>query len=156
MGLDPAAALDLRRAIAALAPEHTVLLTTHDMAEADALCHEITMVNKGLIVAQARPEQLKWRVAGSRRVVVSAQPSPNGKLAEINDRLSALSGVRDVRKSVGDSGGTEWTILCADTAVALDQALAILRDCHTPITTVRVIEPTLEDVFLTLAGRSLE
>jgi ABC-2 type transport system ATP-binding protein len=55
IGLDPAAALDLRQAIAALVPNHTVLLTTHDMAQADTLCREIAIVDKGLIVAQGAP-----------------------------------------------------------------------------------------------------
>jgi ABC-2 type transport system ATP-binding protein len=59
IGLDPAAAIEVRRLIASLVPEHTVLLTTHDMNEADALCHDLAIVDRGLIVARGTPAELK-------------------------------------------------------------------------------------------------
>ena len=156
IGLDPAAALDLRRAIAALVPAHTVLLTTHDMFEADTLCREIAIVDKGLIVAQGSPQQLKERVAGSRRIVVSTMATLDGRRAEIEAQVNRLPGVRGLSQELTDGGGTEWTILCVDTATTLDGTLAVLRRSEAPISGVRVIEPTLEDAFLALAGRSFE
>jgi ABC-2 type transport system ATP-binding protein len=156
IGLDPAAAVDLRAAIAALVPEHTVLLTTHDMAEADALCREIAIVDQGLIVAQGTPVELKARVGGVRRVVVATNASLDGHAAQFERGLANIPDVRAVSRAVGEEGTVEWTLLCSDTATTLDDALAILRDRHTPIRAVRVIEPTLEDVFLSIAGRSFE
>jgi ABC-2 type transport system ATP-binding protein len=156
IGLDPAAAVDLRRAIAALVPEHTVLLTTHDMAEAGALCREIAIVDRGLIVAQGTPDQLKARVGGVRRVVVSTGGSLDGFAAQVEERLAGLPDVRGINRDVDEAGGVEWTLLCSDTTATLDDALAILRGCRTPVSAVRVVEPTLEDVFLSIAGRSFE
>ena len=156
IGLDPAAAVELRAAIAGLVPEHTVLLTTHDMAEADALCGEIAIVDRGLIVVQGTPEELKTRVSETRRILVATHASLNGRAAEIQGRLSGLPEVRGVSQEVVEGGGLEWTLLCADTASTLDETLAILRGYHLPISSVRVIEPTLEDVFLSVAGRSFE
>ncbi len=52
-------------------------------------------------------------------------------------------------------GGEELTVLCADTASTLDATLAVLRDRGASVSGVRVIEPTLEDVFLSIAGRTL-
>jgi ABC-2 type transport system ATP-binding protein len=155
IGLDPAAAVDLRRAIAALVPDHTVLLTTHDMVEADTLCREIAIVDRGLIVAQGTPQQLKERVAGARRIVVSTPATLDGRRAEIEAQANRLPGVRGLSQELTD-GGVEWTILCVDTAATLDGTLAVLRRCQTPISGVRVIEPTLEDAFLAIAGRSFE
>jgi ABC-2 type transport system ATP-binding protein len=156
IGLDPAAAVDLRRAVAALVPAHTVLLTTHDMHEADQLCREIAIVDRGLIVAQGTPAQLKARVAGERRVIVSTGRSLNGSAAEVEARLAELPGVRGVGQAVGATGGAELTILCADTAATLDGALALLRGHGATIAGLRVVEPTLEDAFLAIAGRSFE
>jgi len=156
IGLDPAAAMDLRAAIAALAPDHTVLLTTHDMAEADALCAEIAIVDKGLIVAQGTPLELKARVAGARRIVVSTAEPLDGLAAQIRDRLVVLPGVRDVRTCAGLDGSPQWTLLCSDTAVTLDETLAVMRSFHVPVQALQVIEPTLEDAFLAVAGRSFE
>lgn len=156
IGLDPASAVDLRRAIAALVPAHTVLLTTHDMHEADELCREIAIVDRGLIVAQGTPTELKARVAGERRVIVTTHDALNGHAATIDRHLAALPGVRGVGQELTEAGGTELTILCADTAVTLDETLATLRGHGASISGVRVVEPTLEDAFLAIAGRTFE
>jgi hypothetical protein len=50
----------------------------------------------------------------------------------------------------------EWTLLCGDTTSTLDEALALLRAKGVPVSGLRVIEPTLEDAFLAIAGRSFE
>jgi ABC-2 type transport system ATP-binding protein len=156
MGLDPASAVDLRRAVAALAPERTVLLTTHDMHEADQLCREIAIVDHGRIVAQGTPDELKALVAGERRVIVSTARALNGRAAVIGDELRRLAGVRGVNQVITARGGSELTLLCADTAVTLDGALATLRTHGAAVDGVRVVEPTLEDAFLAIAGRSFE
>jgi len=156
IGLDPAAAVDLRNAIAGLVPEHTVLLTTHDMAEADVLCREIAIVDKGLIVAQGTPQQLKARVAGSRRIVVSSASAVDGQMGRIEAELNRLPGVRGLSGETVDGGRREWTILCTSTTSTLDSTLAVLRQFDTPISGISVFEPTLEDAFLAIAGRSFE
>lgn len=156
IGLDPASAVDLRRAVAALVPDHTVLLTTHDMNEADQLCREIAIVDHGLIVAQGTPTELKARVAGERRVIVTTHDALNGHSAAIHRHLTALPGVRGVSQELTEAGGTELTIRCADTAVTLDGALAALRGHGAAISGLRVVEPTLEDAFLAIAGRTFE
>jgi len=156
IGLDPAAAVDLRRAIADLVPRHSVLLTTHDMNEADQLCHEIAIVDRGRIVAQGTPEALKTHVAAERRIVVSTALPLNGRGATLDAELSALSGVQAVRLQRDTAGGGELTIRCADTAATLDATLALLRGRGIAISGVRVVEPTLEDAFLCIAGRSFE
>lgn len=94
IGLDPAAAVDLRRAVAALVPDHTVLLTTHDMHEADQLCREIAIVDHGRIVAQGTPAELKAHVADERRVIVATEQALNGRGPAIKATCSAAGGAR--------------------------------------------------------------
>ncbi len=156
IGLDPAAAVDLRHAIGSLVPDHTVLLTTHDMQEADALCREIAIVDGGNIVARGTPEELKARVARERRIIVQTHAPLNGRSTEIGNRVAMLPGVRGATQDISDSGGLELTLLCANTAVTLDATLALLREYGATISGVRVVEPTLEDAFLAVAGRSFE
>jgi ABC-2 type transport system ATP-binding protein len=155
IGLDPAAAVDLRRAIAALVPERTVLLTTHDMHEADQLCREIAIIDHGRIVAQGSPTELKQRVEGERRIVVTTRERLEGSGAEIEEQFAQLPWTRSVRRAITAGGAAEFTILCAEIAATLDAALAILRDQEASVSSIQVIEPTLEDVFLSIAGRSL-
>ncbi len=156
IGLDPASAVDLRRAVAALVPNHTVLLTTHDMHEADQLCREIAIVDHGRIVAQGTPTELKALVAGGRRVVVATSQPLNGLAGDVTSRLRTIPSVRSVDQSMTDRGGTELTIFCNDTAQALDDALAIVRGYGMTVDGVRVLEPTLEDAFLAIAGGRLQ
>ncbi|HZU11287.1 MAG TPA: ABC transporter ATP-binding protein [Chloroflexota bacterium] len=155
IGLDPAAAIDLRRAIAALVPRHSVLLTTHDMHEADQLCREIAIVDRGRVVAQGTPAELKSRVSGARRVVIETHETLNGRALEVERAIGALEPVRSVSIRPEDRGAN-LTILCDDTARTLDDTLSLLRRYPATIRTVTVIEPTLEDVFLSVAGRSFE
>ena len=96
------------------------------------------------------------RVAGARRIVVSTRQALDGCGADIDARLSRLAGVRGVSLAASVAGGTDLTILCADTAVTLDETLAVLRGQGASISAVRVLEPTLEDAFLAIAGRSFE
>ncbi|HEU0028224.1 MAG TPA: ABC transporter ATP-binding protein [Ktedonobacterales bacterium] len=64
-GLDPRSKLDVQRFVAELRDTHdaTILLTTHDMDEADALCDRVAIIDGGRIVADGEPEELKAAVA---------------------------------------------------------------------------------------------
>ncbi|CAA9565339.1 MAG: Efflux ABC transporter, ATP-binding protein [uncultured Thermomicrobiales bacterium] len=69
-GLDPASARDLRRLVARLgAAGTTVFLTTHDMEEADELCHRVAFLSRGKLVALDAPRELKLRY-GKREAAV--------------------------------------------------------------------------------------
>ena len=71
-GLDPAARAEVHRMLAELkAAGTTVFLTTHDMAEADAVCDRIAILDEGRIVAEGAPASLKLRFARTRVVVAT-------------------------------------------------------------------------------------
>ena len=71
-GLDPAARAEVHRMLAELkSAGTTVFLTTHDMAEADAVCDRIAILDAGRIVAEGEPESLKLRFARNRVVVAT-------------------------------------------------------------------------------------
>src|ERR671936_1782397 len=93
IGLDPVGARELRATIAALAAAgKTVLLTTHYMFEADALCDRIAVINKGEIVAHGTPMDLKAGVADGRVVEIEVY----GTADEAVERLRPVEGVRGI------------------------------------------------------------
>ncbi len=93
IGLDPVGARELRATIASLVDAgKTVLLTTHYMFEADALCDRIAVINKGEIVAHGTPAQLKQNVAEGAVVEVEIFGIPEGTV----DRVRELPGVSAV------------------------------------------------------------
>ncbi len=163
IGLDPSAAIEIRELIASLVPEHTVLLTTHDMHEADILCREIAIVDRGLIVAQGSSQQLKAKARVDRRVIITLQAPAgvggNGNLPDahaIERRLSALPVVTHASYSVSGQGNPVLTIRCTETTATLDEALAILREAGAGVREIDVREPSLEDAFLAATGREFE
>jgi ABC-2 type transport system ATP-binding protein len=125
----------------------TVLLTTHNMEEADALCQRLAIVDHGRIIALGTPQELKSSVPGGYLVRVRfGQHSP-----DLLERLKTLSGVREVRSMenngadlYADRGGS----LVSDIANLAAAAKAELCDVH-------ISEPSLENLFLHHTGRSL-
>ena len=125
----------------------TVVLTTHNMEEADALCQRLVIVDHGKVIAQGTPAELKQSIPGGYllRLQFGKQPS------DLMQRLQSLAGVREVRAldSIGadvyaDRGGS----LIPEIASVAASAGAELRDVH-------ISEPSLENLFLHHTGRSL-
>ena len=158
IGLDPAAAIEVRELIANLVPEHTVLLTTHDMHEADVLCRDIAIVDRGLIVAQGSPSELKARADVDRRIIITLGDDPGRRWARAATirRLEAPPMISQVSIDPGDDAGLALTIRCTDTTAGLDEALAVLRESGIGIRGIEIREPSLEDAFLSATGREFE
>ena len=125
----------------------TILLTTHNMEEADALCQRLAIVDHGRVIAIGTPRELKASVPGGYLLRLRfGQPS-----AELLQRLRVLAGVREVRATDGagadiyaDRGGS----LVPEIATAALSANVELCDVH-------ISEPSLENLFLHHTGRSL-
>ena len=145
IGLDPVGARELRSTIAALRDTgKTVLLTTHYMFEADALCNRIAVIARGEIVAEGTPGDLKRGVA--ERTVVEIEAF--GVSDEALDRLRAVPGVTAV--SVEDREQTQVVLVQSATGLELTQRLLAQLDGE--VGRVAAREPTLEDAYVALVG----
>ncbi|HEV3170088.1 MAG TPA: ATP-binding cassette domain-containing protein [Actinocrinis sp.] len=146
-GLDPQSRANLWSHVRRLRDdlETTVFLTTHYLEEADALCDRILIIDSGRIVAEGTPEELKSRISGDL-VTIEVDDDPAAALTA----LEGLEGVRETSTSgrvlrvVVDSGGQ----ILLGIMRAMDAA-------SVPIASIQLARPTLDDVFLTLTGRSL-
>jgi ABC-2 type transport system ATP-binding protein len=147
-GLDPQSRANLWEHIRRLRAEQgvTVFLTTHYLDEADALSDRLIVIDDGRIVAEGTPDALKARVNGDR-VEVGVAPEQAADAAEIAGRLA---GAQEL--SV-DGGEVRFRVPRGD--VALPELLRALDAKSIPMLSVQVHRPTLDDVFLTLTGRSL-
>lgn len=156
IGLDPGAAIGVRELIAELAPDHTVLLTTHDMHEADILCREIAIIDQGLIVAEGLPTALKSETEIDRRVTITLADTSQYDRAKLERQLAELVSVVGATRGPDDAGQMRLELICTDTTNALDATLALLRERGTGVTAIDIREPSLEDVFLRATGREFE
>ncbi|SEF27496.1 ABC-2 type transport system ATP-binding protein [Amycolatopsis pretoriensis] len=147
-GLDPQSRANLWDHIRRLRAEQgvTVFLTTHYLDEADALSDRLIVIDDGRIVAEGTPDALKARVNGDR-VEVGVDPEQGADAAEIASRLAGA------HELSADGGVVRFRVPRGD--VALPELLRALDAKSIPMLSVQVHRPTLDDVFLTLTGRSL-
>lgn len=125
----------------------TILLTTHNMEEADALCHRLAIIDHGRVIALGTPLELKASVPGGYLVRLRfGHHSP-----DLLQRLQALPGVREVR--VSDGTGAD---IYADRGGSLVPEVANLAStARVELCDVHISEPSLENLFLHHTGRSL-
>jgi ABC-2 type transport system ATP-binding protein len=119
----------------------TVLLTTHYIEEADALCDRIAIIDQGHVIAQGAPSELKGRVKADVIQLTTAEPLDPA-------RLKAMPGVQDVR-----SQGDEWTLRVASAESAIPVLLTALD--RGSVKSISIEKPSLETVFLDLTGRRI-
>ncbi len=125
----------------------TVLLTTHNMEEADALCERLAIVDHGHVIAIGTPAELKATIPGGFLIRVRF----GNQTENVLNLLRSLAGVREVRAFdttgadiYADRGGS----LIPEIASAAVTSGAELHDVH-------ISEPSLENLFLHHTGRSL-
>ena len=148
-GLDPQARANLWTHVRGLRDTRgsTVFLTTHYLDEADALCDRILVIDSGEIVAEGSPEELKQRVSGDAIVLTAALASDVVRIAAIAAQLPGSTA------PVVDGSVVEVRVPQGRTQLA--GLLRTLDADGIEIDGVELRRPTLDDVFLTLTGRSL-
>jgi ABC-2 type transport system ATP-binding protein len=155
-GLDPHNRANLWEHILRMrsAYDMTIVLTTHYLDEADSMAERVVIVDHGRVIADDTAETLKAKLAGDRIVVTAAKhdgSDPGSDPGPDLARLAAqLPGARDV---VLDGVRIEARI--ADGPGSLPELLRAADAAGVRVATAAVHRPTLDDVFLTLTGRSL-
>jgi len=161
--LDPQSRLFLWEKIRELhARGLTILLTTHDMEEADQLCERIAVMDHGKILVNDSPEALKRTLPGSSALEVQTFTS-SAEHAHINQRISAvlgsLPGTAKVDVTSGESQdepGFYTHKLFGDNVHSLiGRAAQAVIEAGAEVRNVSVKKPSLEEVFLSLTGRHL-
>ena len=146
IGVDPVGARGLRQTIADLvAAGKTVLLTTHYMFEADALCDRIAVIAKGEIVGEGTPAELKARVVEGRVTEIEVFGADQVTV----ERVRALEGVTAV--AVENRDQKQILVVQATGERELTAPiLAVLNGVEVGRVSSR--EPTLEDAYVALVG----
>ena len=144
-GLDPRSRLIMWDIIKELAAgDTTILLTTQYMEEADRLAEDIVVIDRGTVISQGTPDELKARVGSERIELVIADGSD---FAAAERAICADGDHADPKKrtiSVATKGGVG----------ELKDVLDRLTRAGVEVETLSLHRPTLDDVFLTLTGRS--
>jgi ABC-2 type transport system ATP-binding protein len=146
-GLDPASRQRVWEAVRQLLAEGvTVLLTTQYLEEADALADRIVVIDRGRVVADDTPRELKEASRGARLEVTLTAPSPDA-VAIVAPLVSGPVHVSDDGRRVG-AGVDPVPGLATSVVRALDRAGIVVDN-------VEVRQPSLDDVFFALTGGHL-
>ncbi|OGO32047.1 MAG: MFS transporter [Chloroflexi bacterium RBG_16_54_18] len=142
IGLDPAQIIEVRNLIRELGREHTILLSTHILSEAQQVCNRVMIINKGRIVAEDTPELLQARLAGAKRVVVRVSGDSDG----LDSAIQKVAGVTQVNKI--EDGKIEF-----ETEPGRDPSPEVARavvEGGYSLVEFRPVGLSLEDIFLQL------
>ncbi|MBN8868436.1 MAG: ABC transporter ATP-binding protein [Solirubrobacterales bacterium] len=149
-GLDPEVRSEMWEEISALAADEgtTILLTTHYLEEADMLARNLAIVDQGRIVAEGTPDGLKKELKGD---AIQVGLGETREQTEIETALREVNGVSEVILN-------ERTLhaRAEDGARSVPSILAALDSAGITADTVTVARPSLDDVYLKYAGRTME
>ena len=147
-GLDPEARASMWEEISRLSGEEglTILLTTHYLEEADRLAQRLVIIDRGQVVVEGNPEQLKGELRGDAIHVELADAQDGSKVPAL---LNRLEGVREI---VVD--GRSFHARVDSGATAVPAMLIALDTEGVRVTSVTVARPSLDDVYLRYAGRA--
>lgn len=148
-GLDPQARRAVWQIVEGLRQHGTtLLLTTHYMEEAEELCEQILIMDRGRILAGGSMAQLSGLQGGGEIVEFSCA-------AGADDRFATLPGVRSVEKTATDSGQVAYRLLVDSTTTFLPILLAELERAGLRLSNLEARRRTLDDLFAALTGRHL-
>ena len=155
VGLDPKQIIDVRDLIRGLAGDHTVILSTHILPEVSATCDRVTIINKGLIVATNKPENLM----SDLHLSTSYEIETGGDYAQLSEVLTGIPNLVDFTPigtgliHEGRFRVRVTTDIQSDIGPDLSTALVM---SGIPLYEMRRIQATLEDVFLNLTTEDVE
>jgi len=146
-GLDPESRSAMWEEIGRLSAAEglTILLTTHYLEEADRLASQLAIVDRGRIVAEGTPDELKGELHGDAvHLEMTGHPGSELVLAA----LAPVTAVREVRVE-----GNSVSARADEGATAIPSVLAALETAGVPVRAATVARPSLDDVYLRYAGR---
>ncbi|WP_049576592.1 ATP-binding cassette domain-containing protein [Nonomuraea sp. SBT364] len=142
-GLDPKSRADIWSHILRLRETYgtTLFLTTHYLEEADSMAERVIIIDGGRIIADGTAERLKNDLAGDLLTITTDTARDAAEAARIGG---------------GEADGLTVRLRVANAAAALPEYLRALEAAGIKVVTAETARPTLDDVFLSLTGRSLD
>ena len=153
VGLDPKQIIEIRELIRTLAKDHTVILSSHILAEVQEICDDILIISKGKLIAEGSPDELEELTHGKETIeltILADETSVKQVLSDFSD-IDDVNWL-DVSKDschIQINTNKDSQKICADLSLKFAQK-------KMPVTQMFVNKATLEDIFLELTGDVME
>ena len=142
-GLDPKQIIEIRNLIQSLAGSHTIVLSTHILSEATAICGRVMIIHRGHIVAEDTPGQLSSRLRQTQKLMLTVKQAFDGW----SDRLRSLPGVLHVTEG---SAANSWIIECELGQDRREELAKFVVNQGAGLLELSPVNFSLEEVFLQL------
>lgn len=147
VGLDPKQIIEIRQLIRELAKEHTVILSSHILAEIQEVCDYIMIISKGHLVASDTPENLEKALSNQRQTELVAK----GEMEKVQQILEGLEGIQKVEVTEGKEEGTTRVTFTSNPGMdSKEELFYAFAEAKCPILQIVDSQTSLEDVFLEL------
>jgi len=140
-GLDPNQIIEIRELIKKIGREKTVILSSHILAEVEATCDRILIINKGKIVADGSSAELRKQAKGQEILIVTIED------ADPNEAYEALKGIRSVDLVDKNMGNNRFEVQSRSNESSRRAIFSLCVDKGWALTEMTTVETKLEDIF---------
>jgi ABC-2 type transport system ATP-binding protein len=127
----------------------TIIYTSHYMEEVEYLCERIGIIDHGELIACGTLKELRETIGDRSRIIISMETDKINQV-KMTERLETLVSKKDILLSEN-----QLTVFHKEPQLILSDLIQLVTNNGTRVTSVEIIEPNLESVFLHLTGRSL-
>ncbi len=131
----------------------TVLITSHYLEEIDALANRVAIIDRGLMIAEGTPSELKDKVGGDRITLRIREFSPTEEAEKAKDLLKSLPFVQEV--IINTAQGNSLNLVVTPQSDALINIQQTLNNASLPMFGIAQSRPSLDDVYLAATGSTL-
>ena len=150
VGLDPKQIIEIRELIRKLAKNHTVILSSHILAEVREVCDYILIISRGKLVASDTPENLERLPGESETVEIEVRATA----AEIRETLKNVPGIERITIRHRTDETTYAEILQKKGCDIRESVFQAFADRKLPLRMLKTTRPSLEDVFMELTQKN--
>lgn len=147
VGLDPKQIIEIRELIRELAKEHTVILSSHILAEIREVCDYIMIISKGKLVASDTPEHLEELMNGSDTIHIETRAEEE----TVREILSGLEDIEDVTY-IQENEILKAEVKTKERKDIREAIFSAFAEAQCPLLTLQKTTVSLEEVFLELTG----
>lgn len=146
VGLDPKQIIEIRELIRQLSKKHTVILSSHILAEVREVCDYILIISKGKLVASDTPENLERNLGDSDLIEIETKASPD----EVRRILETVDGIRSISTKHLENGIAWAQIQEKKNTDVREKVFQAFAQNHQPLLKLNPLQVSLEDVFMEL------
>ena len=153
VGLDPKQIIEIRQLIRTLSKDHTVILSSHILAEVQEICDYVLIISKGQLAAEGTPAQLEHMSHGKDTVELTVMSDPSC----IQSVLDTVSGIQNISWKGHSDDSCDLTLEISGDSKEICQniSMAFAKE-QIPVTRIYISKTTLEDIFLELTDNVSE